>query len=256
MATATLERPTEETPLAAGGNGEEEPPITAEADEPAPETQPEPEHAETIGRFADPRQSVVEIIRDRLRLVTQVVDDPTPATWAFDGEHERLYHALSIARHGQPGVSDHNDEKLARAIASALVDMERTDGPVWRGVPVVTQADIAAALAVPLPPASQNAAAVATPAFLYVDAVCPRCGIAGEILLTITPELRVEPAKAELGLKAKSNARPHVCGQTRMVDVTPHRPVPGQTTVDEAVDASEESLSDGGSPEAADILED
>lgn len=65
----------------------------------------------------------------------------------------------------------------------------------------------------PLPPVSNHAAEVVTGASVTVWCVCPRCKIAGPILMTIDPELRVDTSSAELRLKAKAKPRTHTCGQ-------------------------------------------
>ncbi len=102
----------------------------------------------------------------------------------------------------------------------------------FTGVYVITRRDLGEAFMAPLPPASQSAASVRTPAFIYVDAVCPVCGIAGEISLEISAVLTVEAYSRKLKLKAKASDLPHQCGQQRLRDLVPTRPVKGQTTLD------------------------
>lgn len=133
-----------------------------EEPEEEPASEPEPEH---VGKFTNPRQAVVDLLRKRLE--------------------------------------------------AALQDVE---GGAWDGIRVVTAKDLAAALEDPLPPASLNAAEVRTPAWITVAAVCPRCGISSDVSLEVHPELVVDNTGAELRLKAKSRARTHVCGQTRLED--------------------------------------
>jgi hypothetical protein len=81
----------------------------------------------------------------------------------------------------------------------------------------------------PLPPVSNHAAEVLTHASVTVWAVCPRCKIAGPILVTIEPELRVDDSGGELRVKAKAKARTHVCGQLT-IPVGP--PVEGQESLE------------------------
>lgn len=165
----------------------EEPPEPQEATDPAEEAaesaEAEPEvldEPEKVGRLADPRRAVVDIIGKRLERMLQPVD-----------------------------------------IASE-----------WTGVLVITRKDLGEALLAPLPPASIFSASVQTPAFIYVDAVCPVCGIAGEILLEITAVLTVEVYSRKLKLRAKASDLPHQCGQQRIRDLTPTRPVGHQAALD------------------------
>lgn len=101
---------------------------------------------------------------------------------------------------------------------------------VWHGVQVITRRDLGEALMAPLPPASIFAASVRTPAFIYVDAVCPVCGIPTEIPLEVEAKLVATAHGRKIQLTAKATADPHQCGQQRLRDVTPTRPVKGQTT--------------------------
>lgn len=99
-----------------------------------------------------------------------------------------------------------------------------TDG-TWEGVYVVTRADLLKVLQDVLPAASSHVAVVKTPAFVTFDAVCPRCFIAGEIVLEADSKLEVDsPSRAHLKLKVKATPRPHRCGQQRIQDVVPTPP--------------------------------
>jgi hypothetical protein len=106
------------------------------------------------------------------------------------------------------------EDRLRDGLLEAEVDV--VGGPM-DGVAVVTHAAWSSLLSgltsEPLPPVSDHAAEVITHATITVWAVCPRCKIAGPILVTIEPELRVDDAGGELRVKAKAKARTHVCGQ-------------------------------------------
>lgn len=99
------------------------------------------------------------------------------------------------------------------------IDARRFDisGGELDGVPVVTVKDLEEALSAvfagPPPGSPDGFAEVATPANVLVHAECPRCGIPAEINVVIGAVLTVEVGDAELGVKAKSKARTHVCGQ-------------------------------------------
>jgi hypothetical protein len=105
------------------------------------------------------------------------------------------------------------------------------DDPAWHGVFAVTRKDLAAALMDVLPEASAQVATIRAsvwePGYIYATAVCPKCHQAVDALMVIRPQL-VVGTEGEIKLKGKTQAIPHVCGQTRLVDVTPERPVPGQ----------------------------
>lgn len=98
------------------------------------------------------------------------------------------------------------------------------DDPVWHGVNVITAKGLGLATAEPLPPASIFAASVRTPAYIYVDAVCPVCNIASEVSLEIGVRLIVEGHSRKLKLTAKAADKPHRCGQQRLEDLSPTSP--------------------------------
>lgn len=205
------------------------------------------EPSERFGPSQDPRVRTVEVLRERLERRLQPVDDPSPVAWLADGEHDRLIHAISVARHGEPGRSNADDEAEAREILQALRAFELAgDSPVWTNVNVITRADLSEALKAPLPPAATTTAAVQTPAYVYVSAVCPRCWIAGEILVTLRTQLVVKPSHdAELQLKAKATALPHVCGQKRLDDEGgPLRPFPQMTLAEASKAAADDATED------------
>lgn len=116
---------------------------------------------------------------------------------------------------------------LRRRLEAVLQPVD--DAGVWSGVFVITRADLSAILQQPLPKASIFAAAVETsvwqPATIYVDATCPRCGIAGEATVTLRPQLLVG-TETEIKVKTKTAPVPHSCGQTRLRDLAPSRPEP------------------------------
>ena len=181
----------------------DEPPATdAPAETPAAE--PEPETLEDPGEPADDSLDV-------------------PAS-----EGEVLDDAEKVGRLSDPrkAVVSIIEKRLERMLQPVDED------EVWHGVQVITRRDLAEALLTPLPPASIFAASVRTPAFIYVDAVCPVCGIAGEISLEVEAKLVATAYGRKLQLAAKAAAMPHQCGQQRLRDVTPTRPVKGQTALD------------------------
>lgn len=115
---------------------------------------------------------------------------------------------------------------------------------VWHGVNVVTAKDLEAAIALDLPPTSIFSAAARTPAFVYVSAVCPVCSIVSEIDLEVGAQLVVEGHSRKLKLKAKATTKPHQCGQERLDDLTPSRPI--QVTLDEVeADAGDVDMGEG-----------
>ena len=132
------------------------------------------------------------------------------------------------------------------------------DDEVWHGVNVITAKDLNAVAAEALPPASIFAASVRTPAYIYVDAVCPVCNIAGEILLTVDAELTAVRGSRKLQLAAKATALPHVCWQKRLELGGPTAPVAkGQTSLDLGddveSDAGDADFGDGAPNEQADL---
>lgn len=194
-----------------------------------------PPEKEVIPKFGDPRDAVVSIIRDRLERMLQPVDDPKPVAWLADGEYDRLYWAIARARGHESSTSE--DEADAQVILAELETIQQaSDTPVWPGVNVITAKDLNAATAEPLPPASIFAASVRTPAFLYVSAVCPVCGIASEIDLEVGVKLIVEGHSRKLKLTAKAAEKPHQCYQQRLEDLAPTSPAiaTGQMSLDDA----------------------
>jgi hypothetical protein len=127
-----------------------------------------------------------------------------------------------------PAITPETDEqwKTRARFASELVDALRdklaaaeiqVTGGEDDGVTVVTHKGWRDALRevdyAPLPPIDNHYAEVLTGASITVWATCPRCGIAGPIMLLVDPELRVDTSGAELRLKAKAKPRTHICGQ-------------------------------------------
>lgn len=129
-------------------------------------------------------------------------------------------------------------EAVRRAVLDDLVERadeaatEMEGGPL-DGIRVVSlgtlREQVAAALAVDLPPASDKYAEVVTPAMILVNALCPECGLPSGIAVKLTPQLVVDDDGAELKVKAKSKARLHVCGQLPL-------PVGDQETLDGAIE--------------------
>lgn len=125
------------------------------------------------------------------------------------------------------------------------------DDEAWHGVNVITDKDLQAALALDLPPTSIFSAAARTPAFVYVSAVCPVCSVVSEIDLEVSAKLEVEGQSRKLKLKAKATAKPHQCGQQRLDDLAPSRPIAVEVTGD--VDSDDGvSTDDVEPPEATD----
>lgn len=218
-----------------------------------PTVLPEPDDTERMPRQGNPRQGVVEILQKRLERVLQPVDDPKPVDWLRDPEYDRLRWAYARAM-GRPGGTTTEDEEFVQKLLDELEAIQAaSDTPVWPGVNVITRRDLLDAMVIPLPPASSQAASVTTPAFVYVDAVCPVCGIASEIALELGVKLTAEGYSRKLELVKDSKALPHVCGQMRIRDVSPSKPVRGQTAIDFGGDAGDEDA--GGSGDLEDQLE-
>lgn len=217
-----------------------------------PTVLPEPDDTERMSRQGNPRQGVVEIITNRLERVLQPVDDPKPVDWLADPEYDRLRWAIARAQ-GRPGGSTTEDEDLGAKILDELEAIQSaSDTPVWPGVTVITRRDFLEAMVLPLPPTSSQAASVTTPAFIYVDAVCPVCGIATEISLEVGVKLVAEGYSRKLQLVPKAKDLPHQCGQMRIRDVTPTKPVKGQTAIDFGAETDQ---ADGPNPDADDGAE-
>lgn len=102
------------------------------------------------------------------------------------------------------------------------------DGEAVAFVTVADLARIKEEIEVPRPTA--NYGEVRAPASITVEAPCPQCGIASPILVRLLPHLSVDPDGADLSVKAKGKARPHLCGQLVM-EVGPE--VDGQQTLPE-----------------------
>ena len=134
-------------------------------------------------------------------------NDPTPATLVLPEETEAEWETRRRFR-----------DELLDKLEESLMDAEHPiEGGPEDGVKAITHKAWSEALtalsAKPLPAIDRHYAEVVTGANITVWAKCPRCGIAAPILLFVDPELRVDPAGAELHLKAKSKARTHYCGQ-------------------------------------------
>jgi hypothetical protein len=107
------------------------------------------------------------------------------------------------------------------------------------GVPLVSRKDIDEALhaifSQPIPAPSETTVEVSTPATVIVSALCPRCGIAQLIGMSVHPELLIDDEGSELRVKAKSKGVSHTCGQlplTVVADVADE-----QTEVLEAIES-------------------
>ena len=92
--------------------------------------------------------------------------------------------------------------------------------PGWDGSRAISQKGfvdaMAAARALPLPEVSDRFAEVVTPARIHVRALCPRCHFPTSVSVELTPELVVDDDGAEIKVKSKTKAIPHVCGQTSL----------------------------------------
>lgn len=92
----------------------------------------------------------------------------------------------------------------------------------WDGVPVVTRKRLDQAInaifSQPIPAPSETTVEVTTPATVLVSAVCPRCGIAQLIGMSVHPELLIDDEGSELRVKSKAKGRTHLCGQLPLVE--------------------------------------
>jgi hypothetical protein len=134
-------------------------------------------------------------------------NDPTPATLVLPEETEAEWETRRQFR-----------DDLLEDLQELLTEGEHMiEGGPEDGVKAVTHKAWGDALGVIAAKAllaiDRHYAEVVTGANITVWAKCPRCGISAPILLFVDPELRVDPAGAELHLKAKSKARTHYCGQ-------------------------------------------
>jgi hypothetical protein len=97
----------------------------------------------------------------------------------------------------------------------------------------------------PLPAPSEHTADVATPATVFVAAVCPRCAIPQQIPLVIGVKLEQDDSTVTLHLKGKSKPAIHQCGQMRLPE-TPRtdgqEPLPFEAAYVPSVDEIGEAL--------------
>lgn len=102
-------------------------------------------------------------------------------------------------------------------IPEGAIDKTDPDDPLdWSGMQVVRRkelerviGDLRKADVEPSPAETE----LRTPGIVFVDAVCPRCDIPARILVSLRAELVVSDEGATVGVKAKSKASSHVCGQ-------------------------------------------
>jgi hypothetical protein len=90
------------------------------------------------------------------------------------------------------------------------------EGGEWDGIQVLRRAELERVVhdfAKADPDPLATVAEVMTPARVFVDAICPRCGIPARILVEIHTELVVSDEGSEIRAKTKSKASSHVCGQ-------------------------------------------
>jgi hypothetical protein len=131
------------------------------------------------------------------------------------------------------------EEPVGQAPEAAASDQGRE---AFRAIPVLTRLAVDQALnaifSQPIPMPDELAAEVHTPAIVYVWAVCPRCGLAQPISMTVHPELLIDDSGSELRIKAKAKGRTHICGQM---------PLP---VSDEAEGQQELPLDEGGDQDA------
>jgi hypothetical protein len=115
-----------------------------------------------------------------------------------------------------------NREALRRAIvedlvARAEIEAQTIEGGPLDGILVVSMGTLknvgSAALAVTLPPPSEQYAEVQTPARVLVAAICPECSLPVGVSVTLTTQLLVETDGREIKVKASTKGLPHVCGQ-------------------------------------------
>lgn len=162
-------------------------------------------------------------------------EDPVPPDPEATYDDEERIGRLTDPRRAVVSIIEKRLERMLQPV---------DEDEVWHGVNVITRRDLAEALMAPLPPASAFTAGVRTPAFVYVDAVCPVCGIAGEISLEVEAKLVATAHGRKLQLAAKAAPLPHQCGQQRLRDVEPTRPVKGQTAFALGADEGTETVTE------------
>jgi hypothetical protein len=141
---------------------------------------------------------------------------------------------MSVAAHNSPRAQVRDDlrdrfRELSRAvvervdteaIATDELDADNQHKHLWANVPVITMPAlndvIRGVFDAPLPAPSEHAADVATPATVFVAAVCPRCAIPQQIPLVIGVKLEQDDSTVTLHLKGKSKPAIHQCGQMRL----------------------------------------
>lgn len=136
---------------------QEEDTVAIEAPERTDETQPEPDPAPDVDDTGEPAD--------------EGLDEPEATL-----DDEEKVGRLSDPRRAVVSILEKRLERMLQPV---------DEDDVWHGVQVITRRDLGEAMLAPLPPASSQAASVRTPAFIYVDAVCPVCGIATEIPLEV-----------------------------------------------------------------------
>lgn len=105
--------------------------------------------------------------------------------------------------------------------------VQQVEGGPWDGMSVVTEKDLDVAFGEALPPPSARGAEVSTPARLVVSVICPRCHVAQQIALFVSPKLEIDDERTTLKLVAKAKSMGHTCGQQPLP-----LPVEGQTAID------------------------
>ena len=141
---------------------------------------------------------------------------------------------MAIAAHNSPRAQVRDDlrdrfRELSRAVVERVdteaiapdeLDADNQHKHLWSNVPVITMPAlndvIRGTFDAPLPAPSEHAADVATPATVFVAAVCPRCAIPQQIPLVIGVKLEQDDSTVTLHLKGKSKPAIHQCGQMRL----------------------------------------
>lgn len=130
-------------------------------------------------------------------------------------------------------------EALRRAVLEDILTRCQDTAVVMEGGPLDGLAvvsigklrdQVAQALEVELPPASERHAEVSTPASVFAAAMCPECGLPVEITVNLSPRLIVTDDGATISVKAKSKARDHIHGQLSLSEAD------GQVAIDVTID--------------------
>lgn len=150
-----------------------------------------------------------------------MVDVADPARLADEGADEDT--ELEEPEHPDRGLGGGDPrqaivEWIHRRLDDRLAPVE-AEGTPYHGVYVLTRRDLEEVLQDQLPPESETTASITTPGEVYVDALCPVCRIATEIVQDVEVVLITHGnGSSELKLKTASKSKPHQHGQLRTRD--------------------------------------